>query len=417
MFVNEFVHFVRDTAQIDVSIKSEYVTGIQAGVRVYNGIGVFNIINVSFSIVNPDIPRSYCLFPSAAKNPDEKCTTGSHTLFLTMASTPNLGLFLQMASFFRITDDFTYYAYNKPQYSTRFMELSRFYWNITKEKRVFFPFRPVRALLRNYYKEYLPGNEDSKTPPTYQFLGDDAYFIRQTDDFWIFSTTLTVIVFIFFRHLRRFILRFEWMPLWIARLLRKFKWFGFLAVGIAGENVQYLSFRCFSQLFQTETGHRNVLNLLLAFTVLFLVTFYAAGSLLFLPALLRRHSALLIEGFSRSIRTAHYLTLVLLVRLAMGAVHSLLYETSRLQIAVLLGLQALLLGLALFYRRVFLRKSLLAIYIMECVLRIMVHAFLCLNVWLDILVNISSVTDALAGSLLVVSVMDMVFDNTIPYRM
>lgn len=82
------------------------------------------------------------------------------------------------------------------------------------------------------------------------------------------------------------------------------------------------------------------------------------------------------EEMNYSARTVMHLTLFLLVKFVSGGVHSLLYANQSLQISLLLALQVIMLGLIIFNRNLYLKKSLYCLGLFESLFRVSVNAVL-----------------------------------------
>lgn len=208
-----------------------------------------------------------------------------------------------------------------------------------------------------------------------------------------------------------------------ADLIQRFKWMGFLLVSLLGENLQYLSFRCFSQLFELKAGRGMALNIVTCYSLLFVVVFYAASSYFLIPSFSKSHGMLL-EGFSVSLRTVFYMVTLGVLKVFNGMVHSLLYGNELAQTGCLLVVQLFLLVILVVNRRIYSRKMLFVCHLAETTLRTIIHFILIFETLVDVLeLPFSSIakevlsesSDALLVTIFFLCVADIMFDNIIDF--
>lgn len=205
----------------------------------------------------------------------------------------------------------------------------------------------------------------------------------------------------------------------ISKLLFRFSWFGFLSVSLVGDNLQYLSFRCFSQIYQLlPLGPSQLASIVMSYITLFFVVFYSASAYYILPVFLMKKSKLLIEGYHRQFRTASYLNCLCMIRVVSGMIHSTLYQDSLTQITMLFAIQSILLGLLLYCRTLYLHKSLFTCHLMEAIFRAVLHVVLIIEVARKEIMrsgpkSLSNFSGALVEYILVCSLVDILLSNTL----
>jgi hypothetical protein len=158
----------------------------------------------------------------------------------------------------------------------------------------------------------------------------------------------------------------------IASLFKRFSWFGFLFTTIIGDNIQYFSFRCFSQLYQLmPLGSSQTLTIIISYLILFLVVFFASSSYLILPIFLPKNSVFLIEGYKSLFKTATYLISLSLLKMVSGYVHSALYKDNLHQISYLLAIQVLIFTLLIKNYSIYHFKSIFACTMIQNIFRVL----------------------------------------------
>jgi hypothetical protein len=144
----------------------------------------------------------------------------------------------------------------------------------------------------------------------------------------------------------------------VSQIFARFNWFGFLTVTIVGDNIQYMSFRCFSQLYQPlPSGSTQIATIVTSYLSLFFVVIYATCAYFLLPTLFTKHSNMLLEGYRYRMKTIVYLTLICTLKVCAGFIHSALCNDSSTQIISLLSLQSLFLVLLIDGQSLYLCKS------------------------------------------------------------
>lgn len=107
----------------------------------------------------------------------------------------------------------------------------------------------------------------SVTPFRFTSKGETVYFINNSQEFLFVTLPLSIIFFVFAWLLSKKV------SCWILQqLLTSFATFGYLAISLFGDNIQYLSFRASQQLRflvvrSTVEGVSVVLSILVLFTV------------------------------------------------------------------------------------------------------------------------------------------------------
>lgn len=172
----------------------------------------------------------------------------------------------------------------------------------------------------------------------------------------------------------------------LQNCLRKFTNFSFLIISLLGEQVQSLSFKCFSQFYDLRTGSNYIsdcINLVVSHTVLFLCLIYAVGSAWVLPVLAPRHRKMLYDGFHIKLKTAAGQTILLLTRFVGGYTHSLLYERPQTQIAILLLLQLAGCIVICVLRNCYTRKTTFVCHLLQFIFRTVLYLQLLGEMWLS----------------------------------
>jgi hypothetical protein len=168
----------------------------------------------------------------------------------------------------------------------------------------------------------------------------------------------------------------------LSSLFKSFHWFGFLMIAVIGENLQFLSFRCFSQVYQLlPLGKSQLIAIVLAYICLFFVVFYSACSYLILPSFYVKYREIITEGFKPHFKTYVYLTGTSLLKVCAGMAHSLLYDKNFVQIVVLLLIQFQLLFFLLFVRSIYSHRSLYYCHLLEGFVRVTLHIILAIEVF------------------------------------
>lgn len=165
-------------------------------------------------------------------------------------------------------------------------------------------------------------------------------------------------------------------------MLVRFSWFGFIIVSIIGDNIQYLSFRCFSQLYQLlPLGKTQFATILTAYVTLFLVVFYSASAYIMLPIIIEKNSKLFFEGFRKGLKMQKYFICTCLLKICMGYVHSVLCSDGLAQIMCLLLIQVFQLVLLIDCHSAYLSKCLLTFHIIESIFRTILHLLLLIELY------------------------------------
>jgi hypothetical protein len=131
--------------------------------------------------------------------------------------------------------------------------------------------------------------------------------------------------------------RFSCLRFFIARLI-KFSMLSFLWVVVIGENLQYLSFRCFSQMFELRVSPGMLLNLILMYLVLFILVFYALTCYFLLPLFAKSENCLneMLDGLIVKPMSILYMTAINVQKILNGMMHSLLDRYEIIQTGCLL---------------------------------------------------------------------------------
>jgi hypothetical protein len=188
-----------------------------------------------------------------------------------------------MIAMFRFIDDFSYYPYHRVKYDTGITAFTSLSWNLTNAKWNIPCLDSLYKAFDISYADNLPESPTEKTPVTYLVLNENAMFLEMTEDFWLRSLMIVAATFAMLHLVFRGLNSCN-RTRGAANFIRKFSLWSFLLVSLMGENVQYFSFRCFSQVYELGVREKGLLvNLLVNYMVLFLVILYAVGSFYFLP--------------------------------------------------------------------------------------------------------------------------------------
>jgi hypothetical protein len=237
---------------------------------------------------------------------------------------------------------------------------------------------PIYEKFNFTYKPNLTPDPTFLVPNSYVELSEDANLLRQTEDFWISSLPFTIITFIIIYFLHALLSKFE-VTKKIAVFIKRFSWFGSIFTSILGNNLQYLSFRCFSQLYQPlPLGLNQTITIITAHVTLFLVIFFASSSYLILPSFFPINSTMLLEGYRRFYKTGFYLIILNLLKVLSGYIHSALYKDNLSQILYLLIIQIFIFLLLLKNHSIFLLKSVFTCNLIQSIFRLLLHLVLCL---------------------------------------
>lgn len=154
--------------------------------------------------------------------------------------------------------------------------------------------------------------------------------------------------------------------------------------------MQYLTFRCLSQLYQlVPNGDWLVAytNLAVCYTVFFVVVVWSVCGYAMLNSHLRKSRHLLFEGFAPSGRSVAHFTGITMLRVVSGAAHGLLYSHKVLQISILLGAQIAIFTLLVVNRKQYHSKTKFVGNIVEGITRMLLNAFLALELYYVVLKN------------------------------
>lgn len=295
---------------------SETLAAIQGGFRFYVGKSTMQIHGITIRKSNSTSfnyfeVKSTPLLSDALAN-----------ILLTSVSIPNLSLLLRMVSLLRIIDDLAYYTYHLSYYDQRFSIVSELCWNLTNTKWMIPELRPVYDKFNISYNDLLPVPHIIHTPMKFIELDGSSHFLIQTQEYWLSTVPISILSFGGFYLVFKLLVSFEFTNRFSHSLI-KFKWPVFLLVNLIGENVQYLSFRCFSQTYQVSAGNRlEILNLFCCYVALFVVVFYASSWFVLFGTLPKQAKEVVCEGFRCSLRTAAHFSALSSIRVFTGFMHS-----------------------------------------------------------------------------------------------
>lgn len=175
----------------------------------------------------------------------------------------------------------------------------------------------------------------------------------------------------------------------LKRFLRNFSTHWSLLTCLVGENVQYLSFRCFSQLLSTEVVSApspayHYFNLTLTYVVLFFLLVFACSFYPLLSCFNRKVLNLLSDNTKHNVCVESWLGWTCFIRLTSGAVHALLYNYSSLQICCLLSLSCLEVASLALARNQFTKASVFWPRFFSKILKIVIQCLLLVEIHIDI---------------------------------
>lgn len=163
-------------------------------------------------------------------------------------STPNLILLVRIFSLLRIVDDITYYSYHKTRYDEEFAFVSEFCWNLTNAKYMLPELEPVYSRFNVSYDQLISLSPVARTPEKFIRLDQNVNFLRQTEDYWMSSLPITLVTFVLLHFIAGLTTKYNWN--FAKKFSLRFKYYGALSLTLIGENLQYLSFRCFSSMLE-----------------------------------------------------------------------------------------------------------------------------------------------------------------------
>lgn len=160
---------------------------------------------------------------------------------------PNLALIMQVGQVFAYIDDFTYFNYQKYYLGEKFNIFVRFMWNLTTERWIPNSIASFYYNIQDSYDDWTSMIEVANIPKKWCFLNEASGFVNNTRDYWIGLVPFTTITFILLHFLYMLFNRFH---LKIKSNIISFNWFSILCYSIISQNIQYLAFRSFQQIFR-----------------------------------------------------------------------------------------------------------------------------------------------------------------------
>lgn len=233
------------------------------------------------------------------------------------------------------------------------------------------------------YSEKLDVPHSPTLPASFDALSENYHFLNETENFWTCCLVVLVPTFALLYLVRR-----RTQSQRLKDILVKFACFSFLVLSLLSENIQFFSFRGFSQLYgRSLIGSQTVvfnLNLVISYTMVFVSLAYAvAAPWLFVWLNTSEISKAIYDDFRVARRTCLCLSVYMLSRFFTGAMHAMLYDQPELQIVLLTTVQVINIFIVYILRKQFRKKTHLAIRATENVLRIALHAILTFEVFFD----------------------------------
>lgn len=345
----EFVHYIH---QHYCNLTSYYVMGVHFGFRIYTGSGSLAYasepqLSPSYTVAFPLFSLSggsdtliSCPFGSFDSNLSlcisSEALSSASSLLTNLLSFPNIGLLLSISPFIVVFDEMSYYAYHTTQYNRGFKFFAERCWELNNGKWVPPVLEGTYQSMSKMLEVIQIEDWAQVTPIRFSSKSETLYFLNNAQDFLFVSAPLTVISFSCAWFFRRKVTCWN-----IPTILAPFTTFSYLFYSLLGDNIQYLSFRCFQQLrFLVPRATIEAVSIVLAIIVLFGVIF-CAFALYFLIWSLDR-AAFRIEEMKYSIKSYVLLTLILASRALTGFVHSYL-DHKQYQIVGLLTISLLVL--------------------------------------------------------------------------
>lgn len=153
-------------------------------------------------------------------------------------------MLLRVGPFLSLLDDFSYFTYHGTEYDLGFELISEACWNWSSAKWV------PPALLTNLLPFSLSASDASAvkwipdtqlvTPKRLQMENEDIFFLNNCKGFLIYTAPTSIAMFLIL-----------WKIYWLGRnyrlaaLIKSFSSWAYLVIALIGDNMQYLSFRCF----------------------------------------------------------------------------------------------------------------------------------------------------------------------------
>lgn len=156
---------------------------------------------------------------------------------------PNINLLIRLSPFVAAIDELTYYEYHSTVYDRGFSFITAICWGWTNGKFILPIANEDYQSYMNWVNTRVTINRSRGLPPKrFAKKGEDIFFLNNTQDYWFSSLLLSVVVFMILKVIYSFIKRKK-----IAAALKPFSCMPFLFVNVIGDNIQYLSFRAFTQ--------------------------------------------------------------------------------------------------------------------------------------------------------------------------
>jgi hypothetical protein len=204
-------------------------------------------------------------------------------------------------------------------------------WNITNFKWLPQPLQPIyNQYVGGFVQAFFP-SDSVQTLQKWLDVNETTNFMQTTVDFWCSMVPLTVVSF-FTIHIVLHFMKNNWFKRFLIRFTVK----ATVLVSIFGDNVQYLSFRCFSQLYDISINPQakifSTLNLTMSYIVLICTLAFVCVFYVLLKYIENKQAYVFAEGFKRCNRGYFYLAQMNAMRFLLGALHAILYLNSSLQI-------------------------------------------------------------------------------------
>lgn len=196
-------------------------------------------------------------------------------IFVNIASIPTLSIFTTyFINLFATLDDLSYYNYHKKKYFYNVEVYLEFMNNFTLTR--FLPTFLVEMFHNLDYSQTILTNDLGKSPEKFKLIDGDVYFLRSTNTIWPGMLSLTLLMFLICNILNVLINKMI-----RTNLFEPYRYVGMMFVSFFGCNIQYFSFRVFSQLFITvPQSDQYRINLLFAYSILFTLIVYSLSSAL-----------------------------------------------------------------------------------------------------------------------------------------
>lgn len=228
-------------------------------------------------------------------------------------------------------------------------------------------------------------------------LGEGTTFLNSTVDVWVGLIPFSLFTFVVLHIIYRILAHYKFKcKNWIL----SFRWFSILVTSTIIGNLQYLAFRSFQQILYggPPATYSSVFlyyfNQTACYVTFFFVVVYACGGHVILQYFIGNNLKLAFDFVRFNKQAMWLLSVTQLLKVLNGFAHAWFYNDAPTQICLIFFGQAASLLAAIVLRKAFVRKSSLVLFVVEYVLRVIVHVVLGFRVfWAESSVTLSSLED------------------------